>query len=160
VPSSASPPLSEAIIAALARMMDDSQSPRQPSHSEIEDQFRRAGLTQADPNLIGSPKGKAKRIRGVLQWAIENDIEKGEKLVSLLVALVRGVGGFSEGDSNFVGAETIQGLRSAFESEGFNLTETGELVPVVLDSLTGQGLTDALRAYVRRPRDSDSPAAY
>jgi hypothetical protein len=63
----ASPPISEAVIAALAHLMDDSQSPRQPSHSEIEDQFRRAGLMQADPNQSGPPKGKAKRIRGVLQ---------------------------------------------------------------------------------------------
>jgi hypothetical protein len=130
----ASPPLTEAVIAALARLMDDSQLPtgnRQPSHSEIEDQFRRAGLMQADPNLTGPPKGKAKRIRGVLQWAIDNDIEKGEKLVSLLVALVRGVGGFNEG-SNFVGIEAIRDLRNAFASEGFNLTETGEIVPAVL----------------------------
>lgn len=147
--NSAVPPLTEAIIVALARMMDDSQSPRQPSHSEIEDQFRRSGLADADPNRGGLPRGKAKRIRGVLQWAIENDVEKGERLVSLLVALVRGVGGFREG-SNFVGDEAIQGLRSAFESEGFNLTESGELLPVVLDSLTGSVLTHALRAYVRR----------
>lgn len=159
VANSESPPLSEAIVAALARMMDDSQSPRQPTHSEIEDHFRRAGLIQADPNQTGPPKGKAKRIRGVLQWAIQNDIEKGEKLVSLLVALVRGVGGFCEGDSNFVGAETIQRLRSAFESEGFNLTDTGELLPVVLDSLTGQNLTDALRAYVRRAQRGAVDAA-
>jgi len=144
-----SPPLTEAVIAALARLMDDSQSSRQPAHSEIEDQFRRAGLMHADPNQTPPPKGKAKRIRGVLQWAIENDIEKGEKLVSLLVALVRGVGGFREG-SNFVGIEEIQGLRNAFASEGYNLTETGELLPTVLDSLAGQELTDTLKAYVRR----------
>lgn len=154
----ASPPISEAVIAALARLMDDSQSPRQPSHSEIEDQFRRAGLMQADPNQSGPPKGKAKRIRGVLQWAIENDIERGEKLVSLLVALVRGVGGFCEG-SNFVGTEAIQGLRNAFASEGFNLTETGELLPVVLDSLAGQQLTDALKVYVRRAQRGAVDAA-
>ena len=76
----ASAPLTDAVIASLSRLVDDSQSPtgsRQPSHSEIEDQFRRAGLTQADPNQFGRPIGKAKRIRGVLQWAIEHDIEKG-----------------------------------------------------------------------------------
>jgi hypothetical protein len=117
-----SPPLTESVIAALARLMDDSQSSRQPAHSEIEDQFRRAGLMHADPNQTPPPKGKAKRIRGVLQWAIDNDVEKGQKLVSLLVALVRGVGGFNEG-SNFVGAEAIRDLRNAFASEGFNLTE-------------------------------------
>jgi hypothetical protein len=151
----ASAPLTDAVIAALARLVDDSQSltgSRQPSHSEIEDQFRRAGLIEADPNLLGRPIGKAKRIRGVLHWAIEHDIEKGERLVHLVVALVRGVGGFREGSSNFVGGELIQELRDAFASEGFNLAETGELLPVVLDTLAGQELTDALKAYVRRAR--------
>jgi hypothetical protein len=147
--------LTDAIIAALASLVDDSQSPtgsRQPSHSEIEDQFRRSGLMQADPNQLGRPIGKAKRVRGVLHWAIEHDIEKGERLVYLLVALVRGVGGFREGNGNFVGSDAIQDLRDAFASEGFNLSETGELLPVVLDTLSGQVLTEALHAYVRRAR--------
>jgi hypothetical protein len=151
----ASAPLTDAVIAALARLMDDSQSAagsRQPSHSEIESQFRRVDLIQADPNQAGRPLGKAKRIRGVLHWAIEYDIEKGERLVYLLVALVRGVGGFREGSSNFAGADAIQDLREAFASEGFNLAESGELLPVVLDTLTGQELTEALKAYVRRAR--------
>jgi hypothetical protein len=157
-----SAPLSDAVIAALARLMDDSQSPtgsRQPSHSEIESQFRRAALIHADPNQAGRPIGKAKRIRGVLQWAIENDNEKGERLVYLLVALVRGVGGFREASSNFAGADAIQDLREAFASEGFSLAETGELLPAVLDALTGQKLTEALRAYVRRAQRGALDAA-
>jgi hypothetical protein len=149
-------PLTDAVIAALARLVDDSQSPtgsRQPSHSEIDDQFRRAGLMDADPSrVIGRPVGKAKRVRGILQWAIEHDVENGERLVHFIVALVRGVGGFREGSSNFVGAEPIQDLREAFASEGYQLSETGELLPTVLDSLTGMELTEALRAYVRRAR--------
>jgi len=148
-----SAPLTDAVIAALASLVDDSQSQtasRQPSHSEIEDQFRRAGLLDADPNRLGRPIGKAKRVRGVLHWAIEHDIEKGERLVHLLAALVRGVGGFREGSSNFVGAEAIQDLREAFASEGFHLSETGELLPAILDTLTGRELTEALKAYVRR----------
>jgi hypothetical protein len=112
--------------------VDDSQSStgsRQPSHSEIEDQFRRAGLLDADPTrVLGRPVGKGKRVRGILQWAIEHDIEKGERLVHLIIALVRGVGGFREGSSNFVGAEPIQDLREAFSSEGYQLTESGELL--------------------------------
>ena len=151
-----SAPLTDAVIAALASLVDDSQSStgsRQPSHSEIEDQFRRAGLLDADPSrTLGRPVGKAKRVRGILQWAIEHDVEKGERLVHLIVALVRGVGGFREGSPNFVGAESIQDLREAFESEGYQLSETGELLPVVLDTLQGIALTDALKAYVRRAR--------
>ena len=148
-------PLTDSVIAALSRLVDDAQSaagPRQPSHSEVEDQFRRAGLLEVDPNKMGRPIGKAERIRSVLQWAIENNIEAGEKLVFNLVALVRGVGGFREGSSNFVGAEPIQNLRDAFQSEGFSLAESGELLPVVLDTLAGRELTQALKAYVRRAR--------
>ena len=151
----AAAPLTDAVIAALSRLVDDAQSPggfRQPSHSEIEDQFRRSGLLDADPNKGGKPIGKAKRVRAVLQWAIENNIEAGEKLVFYLVGLVRGVGGFREGSPNFVGLEPIQDLRDAFQSEGFSLAESGELLPVVLETLAGRQLTDALKAYVRRAR--------
>jgi hypothetical protein len=156
-----SAPLSDAVIAALARAVDDSQSPtgsRQPTHSEIETQFQRTDLLHVDPNLA-RPSGKAKRVRGVLQWAIENDNEKGERLVYLLVALIRGVGGFREGSSNFVGADEIQNLRQAFASEGFTLAENGELLPTVLDALAGQELTGALRAYVRRAQRGALDAA-
>jgi hypothetical protein len=150
-----SAPLTDAVIASLSHLVDDSQSQtgsRQPSHSEIEEQFRRADLMHADPNQLGRPIGKAKRVRGVLHWAIEHDIEKGERLVYLLIALVRGVGGFREGSPNFVGSEAIQDLRETFASEGFNLSETGELLPIVLDTLVGARLTEALKAYVRRAR--------
>jgi hypothetical protein len=94
-------------------------------------------------NVMGS--------RAVLQWAIENDIER-ERLVYLLITLVRAVGGFRETSPNFVGVESIQGLREALATEGFNLTETGEALPVVLDTLNGRALSDTLKAYVRRAR--------
>jgi hypothetical protein len=71
-------PLTDAVAAALAKLVDDAQSTkRQPSHSEIQDQLLRAGLLHADPGQDPRPVGKAKRVRAVLQWAIENDIEKG-----------------------------------------------------------------------------------
>ncbi len=148
-------PLTDAVIAALSHLVDDSQSPtgkRQPSHSEIEDQIRRAGLLHADPNQSGRPIGKAKRIRAVLHWAIENNIEAGERFVVLLVSLVCGVGGFRQGSPNFVDSEAIRDLQDAFQIEGFNLTESGELLPVVLEDLSGRSLTEALKAYVRRAR--------
>src|SRR5207247_956674 len=69
-----------------------------------------------------------------------------------VVALARGVGGFREGSSNFVGAEPIEDLQASFRSEGFNLDASGELLPVVLDTLNGRELTEALKAYVRRAR--------
>ena len=146
-------PLTDAVIAALSKLVDDAQAvKRQPSHSEIQEQFQRAGLLHADPGQDPRPVGKAKRVRAVLQWAIENEVEKGERLVYLLITVVRGVGGFRESSLNFAGAESIQDLRDALGSEGFNLTETGEVLPVVLDTLSGRALTDALKAYVRRAR--------
>jgi hypothetical protein len=148
-------PLTDAVIAALSRLVDDSQSSggsRQPSHSEIEDQFRRAALLDADPNRSGRPIGKAKRVRAVLHWAIENDVEAGERLVVLLLALVRGVGGFRAASPNYVGEEVIEDLRAAFASEGFVLAESGEVLPQLLDNLSGPVLTEALKAYVRRAR--------
>jgi len=70
-----------------------------------------------DPGQDSRPVGKAKRVRAVLQWAIENDIDKGQRLVYLVITLVRGVGGFRESSPNFVGAESIQDLRDALASE-------------------------------------------
>jgi hypothetical protein len=147
-------PLTDAVIAALAKLVDDGQAStkRQPTHSEIGDQFRRAGLLAADPGQADRPVGKAKRVRSVLHWAIENDVEKGERLVYLLIALVRGVGGFRDTSPNYVGAEAIQDLQDALASEGFNVTATGEVLPVILETLNGHALTDALKAYVRRAR--------
>ena len=149
----AAAPLTDAVLSALAKLLDDAQcAKRQPSHSEIQEQFQRVGLLHVDPGQDPRPIGKAKRVRAVLQWAIENDNEKGERLVYLLINLVRGVGGFRESSQNFVGAESIDDLREALSSEGFNLTQTGEVLPVVLDTLSGRALTDALKAYVRRGR--------
>ena len=155
-------PLSDAIIAAMSSLVADSQTAggsRQPSHSELETQFVRAGVLEGDPNRDGKPVGKAKRVRGVLNWAIEHAPQRGEALVSYLVSLLRGVGGFREGSPNYVGADAIQDLRDAMRSEGFDLAENGELLPIVLDGLTGAQLTEALRSYVRRARRGAPDAA-
>src|SRR5437879_4568436 len=99
-------PLSDTIVIALARLVDDAQSgTREPSHSAIEFAMQRADLLQADPNREGKPVGKAKRVRGVLTWAIDNAPEKGEAFIGYLLAHVRGCGGFTEGNPNYVGAE-------------------------------------------------------
>ena len=54
-------PVNDAAIYALARLVDDAQTDRRdPSHSDIEFQINKAGLTSADPNKEGPPIGKAK----------------------------------------------------------------------------------------------------
>src|ERR1700722_236344 len=99
-------PVNDAMMIAVARLVDDALSAtREPSHSEIEFQINRAGLSQADPKGQGQVVGKSKRVRAVISWAIENAPEQGEVFVSAMVALVRGKGGFRAGSANFVGLE-------------------------------------------------------
>jgi hypothetical protein len=141
------PPLSDSIITALGRLVDDYESPREPSHSDITTQMRRAGVDSADPP---ERRGKEKRVRAVLGWAIENDEAAGRKFVSYLVAEVRGCGGFRQGSPNYVGSDPIENARAAFRSEGFDLATDGSLLPVGFDGLVGPEATEVLRAYARR----------
>jgi len=153
-------PLSDSILIAVSRLVDDAQTDtREPSHSDIEFQINRSSLKQADPKNRGQLVGKAKRIRGTLSWALENDIEAGQKLVWHLISLVRGCGGFRDSSPNYVGDDAIQDAIQAFREEGYELSLSGELRPVLLDSLKGQDLTDALNAYVRRAKRGASDAA-
>jgi hypothetical protein len=153
-------PLSDSIIISVARLVDDAQTEtREPSHSDLEFQINRASLTQGDPKAQGQLVGKAKRVRGTLHWALENDIEAGELFVESLIALVRGCGGFRPASPNFVGEHAIADAIAAFRAEGYELSLDGELRPIVLDTLTGAALSDALRAYVRRAKTGVADAA-
>lgn len=116
-------------------------------------------LTQGDPKSGGQVVGKAKRIRAILSWAIENSRPSGERFAALLVSNVRSAGGFRETSPNFVGHEAIEGARQSFAEEGFDLGADGRLQPRVLDSLSGRDLTDALSAYVARARRGSEDAA-
>jgi hypothetical protein len=158
--SSTKAPVNDAIMVAVARLVDDAQSAtREPSHSEIEFQISRAGLGAGDPKNQGQPVGKAKRVRAVLSWGLENSPDKAESFVVALIALVRGKGGFRSGSSNFVGEEAIVDAREAFRLEGYVLSEEGELYPSTLDNLTGINLTAALEAYVRRAQRGSEDGA-
>lgn len=147
------PPLTDSIVIAIARLVDDAQTEtREPSHSDIEFQIDRAGLASADPARQGRPVGKSKRVRGTLSWALSNNLGAGEALVAGLIATVRGYGGFRAGASNYCGSEAIENLRAGFAAEGWDLGSDGSLQPRVLDSLSGKALTAALRTYVERAR--------
>ncbi len=153
-------PLTDAIVIAIARLVDDAQSGRrEPSHSDLEFHIGKAGLTAGDPKSQGQPVGKAKRIRSVLSWALENEPDKGEILVASIVTLVRAHGGFRSDSPNFVGEEAIRDAADAFQLEGFVLTTDGILDPSNLDTLSGSDLTTALEAYVRRARRGSADAA-
>jgi hypothetical protein len=141
-------------------MVDDSQVDRRdPSHSDIEFCIAQCHLNSGDPKSQGQTVGKAKRVRAVLMWAIENSFENGCRFVGQLVAVIRSCGGFRPDSANFVGADPITSLRESMASEGFLLTSDGEIQPVALDSLSGTELTEALATYVRRAQRGVEDAA-
>lgn len=152
-------PLSDSIVVAVARLVEDAGASREPTHSDIDFQVSRAGLAAADPKTQGQPVGKAKRIRAILSWSLENSPDKGEVFVAALIALVRGKGGFRKTSPNYVGGEPITDAIDAFRAEGFTLTHEGDLQPATLDNLTGAALTAALETYVRRARRGSEDAA-
>ena len=154
-------PLTDTIIVALSKLVDDAQadSYREPSHSEIQAQIDRAGLSAVDPNQQGQTVGKAKRVRAVLNWAIENDVVAGGRFVSGLLAHIRGCGGFRRESPNYVGEDAIRGAIEAFSTEGFVLGPDGVLSRKVLDGLSGAELTEALQGYVRRAKNGVTDAA-
>lgn len=153
-------PLADSVILAMARLVDDAQSEtREPSHSDIEFQIRRVRLNSGDPKAQGQLVGKAKRIRGTLNWAIENDPVAGEAFVESLLSLLRACGGFRPGSKNFVGSEAIANAIAAFRAEGFTLTDEGELRPQLLENLSGVALSEALASYIRRAKRGAEDAA-
>lgn len=153
-------PLTDSVIVAIARLVGDAQTEtREPSHSDIEFQIGRARLAQGDPKAQGQLVGKAKRVRGTLNWALENNPQAGEVLIENLIALVRGCGGFRPASPNYVGEHVIADAVAAFGAEGYELTLDGELRPVVLNGLTGAALSAALQSYVRRAKRGVADAA-
>ena len=146
-------PINDTAINALSRLVDDAQSERRdPSHSEIKFQINRAALNAGDPNKSGPPVGKAKRVRTVLSWAIDNAPEKAEKFAMGIISLVKSCGGFRVTSPNYVGEEAINNLAEALKPLGVVLGLDGSISHVALYSLSGRRLTEALRTYVERAK--------
>lgn len=145
--SSLLPPLTDSIITAVSRLLDDRDNRRDPSHSDLRSHISRSGLSHADPT---TPCGKEKRVRAILGWAVENDERAARTLVGLLISEIRGCGGFRPESENYVGAEPIENARASFLTEGFDLSVDGILLPLAFDGLSGRDATEALRSYARR----------
>jgi hypothetical protein len=153
-------PVNDTVIYALARLIDDAQTERRdPSHSDIEFQINKAGLSSADPNKEGPPVGKAKRVRAVLAWGVENRPESAERFCAGLIATVRACGGFREDSPNFVGKDEVSNLTGAFRPLGVSLGADGSLAPLALDHLKGKALTNALEIYIARAKKGIEDAA-
>jgi hypothetical protein len=149
------PPLTESSASAVSRMVDDhgALEKREPTHSQLESLISRAGLTDFDPGRDRArPIGKEKRVRAVLNAALIHDEMAGGRLEGLIVAEIRGCGGFRSGSPNFIGAPVIQDAQAVFASEGWVLESDGELRPVLLEALEGVEARAALKSYVRRIR--------
>ena len=152
--------LSDSVIIAVSRLVGDAHSDkREPSHSDIEFQINRVHLKNGDPKALGQIVGKEKRVRGTLQWAMQNSPEAGEQLVSNLISLIKGCGGFRAESPNYVGVDCISTAADAFRTEGYELTIDGELLPIALSGLSGLELTKALESYVRRAQKGIKDAA-
>ncbi|OCX77467.1 hypothetical protein A6M27_00290 [Acidithiobacillus thiooxidans] len=153
-------PLSESIIAVVCRLVDDAGQSREPSHSDIKSVIGQSNLSHSDPNNTGNqPIGKAKRIRFVLNWALDNNVENGRIFVDKMLALLRGCGGFREGSPNYVGANVIDDCVQVFKHEGFIFFKDGTFSILNLESLSGRELVDALCVYVRRAQSGAEDAA-
>ena len=154
------PPLSEAIITAVAQLVDDSQTERRdPSHSDLSFQIGLAGLKKHDPKTQGQTVGKAKRVRFVLSFAMEHDPVAGGKLVRRVLDLIRGYGGFRVGSPNYVTSNAIENATAAFRTEGYDLSRDGELRPLLLDNLPASERFSALASYARRAQRGVEDAA-
>jgi hypothetical protein len=153
-------PISDSVIAVICRLVDDAGQSREPSHSDIKSIIDKSGLSQADPNVQGNlPIGKSKRVRTVLNWAIDNDLKNGQEFIGRLIAYVRGCGGFRDGSPNYVGTGVIEDCIHIFKHEGFVFFKDGTFSIINLEALSGRELVDVLRIYVRRAQAGAEDAA-
>jgi hypothetical protein len=155
-----SAPLTDSILVAISQLVDDAQTERRDlSHSDLRAAFERHGLMQGDPATHSQSVGKAKRVRSALSWALEHAPAAGAEFASALIAIIRGYGGFRPSSPNYVGRHAYENAAAAFAAEGYELSSDGDLHPTLLDNLSGENLTEALNAYVRRAKKGASDAA-
>lgn len=151
--------LTTSFIESVAKLFDDSQASRLPSHSDIEHQVSRNNLSSADPRRRQSLIGKMKRVREILSWAMDHDPVNGSNLIYSLAQIVRGCGGFNSDAINFVGEEPISNFKRELKIQGYLLHPDGVISKLLLDNLSGKELIDALRAYIRRAQAGSFDAA-
>jgi hypothetical protein len=139
--SARSAPITDAVVVAVGRLVDDAQvdPKRDPSHSELTFLFQQTGLAEAN---LTTAAGKKRRVRQVLNWGLEHDEGRGAELVARLIATVRACGGFRPVSPNFVGEDSIKNAQAAFSAEGFQLADDGKLRPTLL-----RGVEDPAWSY-------------
>jgi hypothetical protein len=154
-------PVDDGIAYAVASLVDDSQKDRRdPSHSDIEFEIKKSGLSEFDPNKPGlAAVGKMKRVRSVLVSSLERYPDKTEILAFGIINLVRASGGFREQSPNYVGNAVIENLIGLLRPKGVLLQKDGQLNPLILDGLKSTELTEALKNYIERAKKGYEDAA-
>lgn len=140
------PPLTNEIASAVEKHFVGAIS-----HADIDAEVGRTQLGRIDPTRTC---GKASRLRAVLIWAIDHDVEAGKDLVDRLFSRVRGGRGF-----HAIGGADQDALRAAFGRAQCELTDEGEFRPLMLDNLSGRDLTVALKGYIQRAKAGHEDAA-
>jgi hypothetical protein len=148
--------LSDEIASTVARFFDGGHG---PSHDELTRAFARVHLSHADPRKADPFMGKMKRVRAVLAYAIDHEVDAGDQLVKILIGILRAAGAFRTGSDEYAGDDLIGAAREAFRHEGVELDLDGNLHQSTLENLEGVELTEALAAYVRRARRGGSDGA-
>lgn len=148
------------MIGAVSRLVDDAGASREPSHYDLGEVFRRAGLLKGDPHADPSATkvGKRKRVFQTFVWALDADPDAGVKGVVGLIGTIRGCGGFRRESDNYVGDEAINNCIAAFTDQPSELLADGTLRPRSLAALSGRELSAALRSYVVRAQRGYSDA--
>ena len=129
---------------------------RPPSHHELSELFKRAGLHPWDP---GSGTGKLKRARAVLFRADNEAPNRGRRLIGLLVQTLQAGGAFVSTSSTYVGAELLGNAQAAFRQHGWDMSDDGALRPLLLDAVAEDEWGPALATMVVRARTGSQDAA-
>lgn len=153
-------PLNHTLAQPIANIVDDSQTDsRAPSHSQIEFIVTRLSLEQGDPKTKGAPVGKAKRVRAIISWGIDNNQDAAEKFAYELIVLVVNSGGFQTG-SDYIGEKAILNLITALKTVNVDLTKDGILSFRILTNLSKEEYTEALMLNVKRAKNGVEDAAF
>jgi len=150
-------PLSEEIAVALSRFFLQGAG---PSHSQLDEIFRRCRAARFDPARDGAQTvGKERRVRAVLsESAAATDVDH-TRLVTDLVARLRAAGCFDSDSASYAGLPAIEGAQRAFQSAGWALSESGTIGPLVLAGLDSKRLRPAINAQLERVRNAPQDAA-
>ena len=148
-------PIAQAITAMIS-----AETPL--SHDDLSLAFERVRLGNFDPgrqDASGAPIGKQRRARAVLTHAADEAPLAGGELVLYLLQRLAGCGCFRAGSRGLIPAELVENAKAPLRAAGYELHADGVATPIVLESLSGERLSDALRAYVDRARHGAADAA-